>query len=105
AGAREAAYVLLRLPLELKELFREWLATHFPDRAKRVMSVLSAMHGGRDYNPAFGARQRGSGPFAELIALRFRQSLHRNGLNQRGKLAMRTDLFRPPRHGAQLRLI
>ena len=95
AGARNAGYVLLRLPLELKELFREWLATEFPDRAKRVIRVLQSMHGGRDYTSEFGMRQRGSGPYADQIATRFRLALKRLGMNERG-LKLRTDLFQKP---------
>jgi DNA repair photolyase len=105
AGATEAGYVLLRLPLELKELFREWLAAEFPGRAKRVISLLKSMHGGRDYTPEFGLRQRGSGPYAEQIALRFRLASKRLGLNQR-RLQLRSDLFEPPvPPGSQLRLL
>jgi DNA repair photolyase len=105
AGARDAGYVLLRLPLELKELFREWLATEFPDRAKRVISILQSMHGGRDYTPEFGMRQRGSGPYAEQIAARFRLAMKRLGMNERG-LKLRTDLFKPPvPSGGQLQLL
>jgi DNA repair photolyase len=95
AGATEAGYVLLRLPLELKELFREWLATEFPDRAGRVINTLRSMHGGKDYVAAFGIRQRGQGPYAEQIATRFRLAVKRLGLNQR-HLKLRTDLFRRP---------
>ncbi len=105
AGATEAGFVLLRLPLELKDLFREWLQTDHPDRAKRVISLLRSMHGGRDYVATFGHRQRGSGPFAEQIAARFRLSLRRLSLNQR-TLRLRTDLFRPPGgRGSQLQLL
>lgn len=105
AGAREAGYVLLRLPLELKELFREWLATDHPDRAGKVINILRSMHGGRDYVSAFGHRQRGSGPYADQIASRFRLALRRLGLNQRS-LKLRTDLFAPPvRAGTQLKLL
>jgi DNA repair photolyase len=105
AGAREAGYVLLRLPLELKDVFREWLATEYPDRARRVISVLQSMHGGRDYVAAFGHRQRGSGPYAEQIALRFRLALKRLGLNQR-RLTLDTSQFvRPVPKGAQMSLI
>lgn len=104
-GAESAAYVMLRLPLELKDLFREWLATEFPDRANRVIKLLRSMHGGRDYVPAFGHRQRGSGPFADLIAQRFRKALDRLELNTR-KDRLRTDLFRRPTAlGGQLRLL
>jgi DNA repair photolyase len=105
AGAREAGWVLLRLPLELKELFREWLTTEFPDRAGRVINVLRSMHGGRDYVAAFGVRQRGQGPYAEQIALRFRLATKRLGLNER-HLKLRTDLFRRPvPQGGQLSLL
>ncbi len=62
AGASEAGYVLLRLPLEIKDLFREWLASEFPDRANRVIHLLQSMHGGKDYIAEFGHRQKGSGP-------------------------------------------
>lgn len=95
AGAREAGYVMLRLPLELKDIFREWLATDHPDRAQRVMHLLQSMHGGRDYTAEFGLRQKGVGPYAQQIALRFRLALRRLGLNER-RLKLRTDLFRPP---------
>ncbi len=95
AGASEAGYVLLRLPLELKELFREWLATEFPDRADRVINLMRSMHGGKDYVPAWGLRQRGSGPYAAQIGLRFRLAVKRLGLNERN-LKLRTDLFRRP---------
>ena len=105
AGAAEAGYVLLRLPLELKELFREWLETDYPDRAQRVMALLRSMHGGRDYVAAFGHRQRGSGPYAEQIGARFRLACRRLGLNER-TLRLRTDLFRRPvPPGGQLELL
>ena len=105
AGAREAGYVLLRLPLELKELFREWLETDFPDRAKRVISLLRSMHGARDYVATFGHRQRGSGPYAEQIGARFRLAMGRLGMTRR-HLALRTDLFqRPVAPGTQLTLL
>jgi DNA repair photolyase len=105
AGATEAGYVLLRLPLELKELFREWLATEFPDRASRVISILRSMHGGKDYVSEFGVRQRGNGPYAEQIGARFRLAAKRLGLNER-HLQLRTDLFqRPVAAGGQLPLL
>ncbi len=104
SGAREAGYVMLRLPLELKDIFREWLATDHPDRAQRVLHLLQSMHGGRDYTSEFGLRQKGAGPYAQQIAMRFRLALQRLGLNQR-RLALRTDLFRPPAgRGRQLSL-
>jgi DNA repair photolyase len=95
AGARKAGYVLLRLPLELKEIFREWLATEFPDRAQRVLSVLQSMHGGKDYVADFGLRQRGRGPYADQIAKRFRLALKRLGLNI-DRQDLRCDLFQAP---------
>lgn len=94
-GVSEAGYVLLRLPLEIKELFREWLAEVAPDRASRVIKILQSMHGGKDYVSTFGQRQRGNGPYADQIAQRFRLALKRNGLN-RERLKLRTDLFEPP---------
>ncbi|MCB1483327.1 MAG: PA0069 family radical SAM protein [Hyphomicrobiaceae bacterium] len=104
AGAREAGYVMLRLPLEIKELFREWLAEAFPDRAERILGLLRAMHGGEDYISAFGHRQRGSGAYANQIALRFRLARKRLGLENE-RLGLRTDLFaRPFARGQQLGL-
>jgi DNA repair photolyase len=105
AGATEAGYVLLRLPLELKELFREWLATELPERASRAINILRSMHGGKDYTPEWGIRQRGLGPYAEQIGARFRLAVKRLGLNAR-TLKLRTDLFRRPTPiGGQLPLL
>jgi len=105
AGAREAGYVLLRLPLELKEIFREWLATEFPDRAQRVLGLLQSMHGGKDYVAEFGLRQRGSGPYADQIARRFRLALKRLGFNTE-RQSLRCDLFQAPvLAGQQMQLI
>lgn len=95
AGAAQAGYVMLRLPLELKALFREWLASAFPDRADRVISLLQSMHGGRDYVAEFGHRQKGSGPYAEQIGLRFRLATRRLELNTRRE-ELRADLFKRP---------
>ena len=95
AGAGEAGYVLLRLPLEIKTLFREWLDEHQPGRAARVIKILQSMHGGHDYHSAFGMRQKGSGPYAVQIAQRFRLAKRRLGLGEE-RLALRTDLFRRP---------
>lgn len=104
-GVKAAGYVLLRLPLELKELFREWLEAEFPDRAKRVISILQSMHGGKDYISEFGIRQRGTGPFSDLIAQRFRKASQRHDLNRRDLYRLRTDLFTPPtRIGGQMPL-
>jgi DNA repair photolyase len=105
AGASEASYVLLRLPLEIKELFREWLQTEFPNRAAHAINILRSMHGGKDYTPEWGVRQRGRGPYAEQIALRFRLAAKRLGLNERVN-KLRTDLFQHPvPQGGQLRLL
>ena len=105
AGAREAGYVLLRLPLEIKELFREWLRTEFPNRAAHAINILRSMHGGKDYTPEWGVRQRGRGPYAEQIGLRFRLAVKRLGFNE-WTPRLRTDLFRHPvLQGGQLRLL
>lgn len=102
AGAAEAGYVLLRLPNEIKELFREWLVEEFPDRADRVIHLMQSMHGGRDYRAEFGLRQKGSGPYAQQISARFRLALKRLGYNE-ARVALRTDLFkRPQAKGSQL---
>ncbi len=95
AGASGAGYVLLRLPLEISGLFQEWLQEEFPDKAKKVMALVRGTRGGKDYVSAWGERQTGTGPYAELIARRFAIAAARYGLNgERGRL--RTDLFEPP---------
>ncbi|MEN5059628.1 PA0069 family radical SAM protein [Luteimonas sp. TWI1416] len=94
AGADSAGYVLLRLPHELKTLWREWLDLHYPDRAQHVMSLLQQLHGGRDYDSRFGHRMRGQGPFADLLAQRFARARRALGF---GRLPpLRTDLFVAP---------
>lgn len=100
AGATAAGYVLLRVPLELEALVREWLETHFPDRANHVFNLLMAMHDEQAYRSAFGQRQKGKGAHARLIADRFRLACARLGLN-RGSLALRTDLFVRPHTDAR----
>ncbi len=82
AGARAAGYVLLRLPHELKDIWREWLALHYPDRAGHVMSLVRQMRGGKDYDSAFGRRMRGQGPFADLLAARFSKAHRRLGFGR-----------------------
>lgn len=94
AGARSAGYVLLRLPHEIRELFGDWLAQRFPDRAEHVLSLIRQMHDGRNYDPSFGKRMRGEGVFAQLLARRFALAQARFGLDRLPPL--RTDLFRPP---------
>ena len=104
AGARHASYTVLRLPREVSELFRDWLARHFPDRAARIMGKVRELHGGRDYDPAWGRRMKGEGVLAQLIARRFRLAVARAGLD-RPLPPLRCDLFRvPPRAGDQLAL-
>jgi len=104
AGATSAGYTLLRLPLEIKDLFREWLEAHAPDRAKHVMSLIRSMRGGKDYDATWGTRMRGTGPYASLIAQRFAIATRRLGLN-RSRSSLDTSKFRhPPRSGDQLTL-
>jgi DNA repair photolyase len=95
AGARAANTIPLRLPLEVADLFRDWLAATFPDRAARVMGRVRELHGGRDYDPEFGKRMRGQGLWAELIHRRADLARKRLGLDE-GLPALRTDLFAPP---------
>ena len=95
AGAESAAYVMLRLPYELRELFPQWLATHVPDRAEHVLSLLRQMHGGQLYRAEFGSRMRGRGPIAEMIAQRFALACRRLGLNRTPR-TLRSDLFTAP---------
>jgi DNA repair photolyase len=94
-GAGSAGYVLLRLPHEVEPLFVEWLRAHYPDRAPHVLSLLKQLHGGAVYDSSFGSRQRGSGPFAALLAARFEKARRRYGLTRETVLA--TDKFVPPR--------
>jgi DNA repair photolyase len=82
AGATSAMYVTLRLPLEIKDLFREWLADARPERAARVMSLIRQTRGGRDYDPDWSQRMKGTGPVAELIAARFKAAIKRYGLDR-----------------------
>ena len=105
AGARWAGYVLLRLPFEVKDVFREWLAAHRPDRAEHVMSLVRQMRGGKDYDSSFGRRMCGSGPLAELLRSRFQVACRRLGLGSGRHQPADTGLFRPPppkREGPQL---
>jgi DNA repair photolyase len=104
AGASHANSIPLRLPLEVAGLFQDWLQAHVPDRAARVMGRVRELHGGRDYDPAFGLRMTGQGLWAELIAKRADLARKRLGLDA-GLPALRCDLFRlPPRAGDQLTL-
>ena len=97
AGAGSAGYVLLRLPHEVKILFREWLAEHYPDRAKHVMSLINQTRGGKDYDAEFGLRMVGSGPYAELLRTRFELARRKCGFDSaRDRYELDVSLFRPP---------
>jgi len=98
AGAREAGYVLLRLPLEVKGLFEDWLDTHYPLKARRVMGAIFQSRGGKAYDAAWGERMRGTGPIADLIERRFAIALRKHGLGRESRPGLRADLFRPPGH-------
>jgi DNA repair photolyase len=97
AGATAAGYVLLRLPYEVKDLFREWLAEHHPLRAKHVMSLVNDARGGRDNDPNFGSRMKGTGPLAELLKQRFKVACRRLGLNSLRSFDFDTAAFVAPR--------
>ncbi len=108
AGAREAGYIVLRLPLELRDMFREWLQVHFPDRLKRSVSLVQSMRDGKDYEAAWGRRMAGSGPYAWMIGRRFEMAEQRLGYNAT-PIRLRSDLFVKPslpanETGAQLSL-
>jgi DNA repair photolyase len=104
AGALSAGYVALRLPLEIKDLFRQWLEISLPDRASRVMSLVRQMRGGRDYDPQWGKRMKGEGPIADMIGQRFRIARRRFGLD-RSLPPLDVSQFRiPPKPGDQMDL-
>ncbi len=94
-GAREAGYVMLRLPLELRDMFQDWLAVHFPDRLRHVMTLVAATRRGKAYDARWGERMTGTGPFAWMIGRRFELAIARNGFSKE-RLQLRTDLFKPP---------
>ncbi len=99
-GVRHAGYVLLRLPLEVRDLFREWLIANFPDRYRHVFKLIRDMRGGKDYNSTFGKRMTGSGPIAWMIGRRFEIACERLGFNTT-KVKITTEHFRPPRPAAE----
>ncbi len=107
AGASSAFYMMLRLPWELKDLFVDWLNVHFPDRARRVLARLGDLRGGagahRLNDPRYHTRMKGQGKWAELLRMRFDVASRRLGYGQ-GRVALRTDLFRPPGHDGQMAL-
>jgi len=100
AGVKEAGYVLLRLPLEVRDLFREWLMTNYPDRYRHVFKLIRDMRGGKDYDSTWGRRMKGSGPYAWMLGRRFEMACEKLGLNTK-KVPLTTAHFRPPRPGAQ----
>jgi DNA repair photolyase len=104
AGATHAGYVLLRLPLEVADLFRQWLDTHMPDRAAHVMSLVQGTRGGRDNTSAFGERMRGTGTWAQLLRDRFRLACRKHGLAVGYGLRLDTTHFRPPSLSGQMDL-
>ena len=105
AGARTAGYTLLRLPLELKALFKEWLEEHAPRKASHVLSLVAQCHGGRIYDSAWSKRMTGGGPYAAMLAARFNRACRRIGFDARTNDLLDTTLFRPPpQKGDQLAL-
>jgi DNA repair photolyase len=104
AGAGEAGYVLLRLPHDLKDLMRDWLVDHYPDKLNHVFTLLQEARGGKDYDANWSTRQSGVGPYAWMLGRRFETTCERLGLNKRN-LRLRTDLFKvPPKEMGQLSL-
>jgi DNA repair photolyase len=104
-GVKNAGYVLLRLPLEIGDLFTEWLKANCPDRAARVLSLMRSARGGKLYDAKWGERMRGDGPYAWMIGRRFELAAKRLGLNE-SSVELRTDLFTPPSlPGQQLSLL
>jgi DNA repair photolyase len=95
AGAREAGYTLLRLPLELRDIFREWLLVNYPDKLKHAMSLIQSTRGGKDYDSTWGRRMAGSGPYAWMIGRRFEIAAKKLGYREEGE-RLRLDLFHPP---------
>jgi len=106
-GAGAAGYILLRLPLEIASLFEEWLQTHYPGKARHVMSLIRQSRGGKAYQAEWGTRMRGTGAYAEMLRVRFEKAIHRLGLDQRRE-AWQLDCSRfraPGKAGAQLSLL
>lgn len=104
AGAKYAGYVLVRLPYEVKDLFKEWLVNHYPDRADHVMSLIMQMRGGKEYDSTFGRRMRGEGNFANLLSTRFRLACKRFKLNEIPSPELKTNLFKKPNLTPQMGL-
>ena len=104
AGADAASWIMLRLPREVSALWQEWLAEHEPGRAAKVMARLREMHGGRDYDPRWGHRMRGEGPYAQMIAQRFKAACKRLGLAISTQPLSTAHFTPPPQPGDQLSL-
>jgi DNA repair photolyase len=99
-----ASWIMLRLPLEVADLWQAWLAEHYPARVGKVMGLLRDMHGGAVYSADWHRRMRGTGPYAEIVARRFDLAVRRLGLETE-QPPLRCDLFRPPAQvGDQLSL-
>lgn len=104
AGISQAGYVMLRLPQEVRDVFRQWLLTHYPERYRHVMSLIKEMRGGKDYDAEWGKRMRGAGPYAWMVGRRFEKAIKRLGIGQ-ARVDLTTDLFTPPsQKNAQLSL-
>lgn len=99
AGVKEAGYVLLRLPLEVRDLFHEWVRANYPDRADKVINIIRETQGGKDYDSRWFTRGRGTGPYAWLIGRRFQMACERLGLNTTRR-ELTTEHFRPPQPGS-----
>lgn len=97
AGAQHASYTLVRLPYEVKDLFKEWLAKHFPERAAHVMNIIRQMRNGKEYDASFGKRMRGEGEYANLLAARFQLACKRFKLNAQPAAILNTALFKLPK--------
>lgn len=104
AGAYRASYIVVRLPHEVAPLFRQWLNAHFPDRAARVMSIIQDMRGGRDNDPNFATRMKGTGVWAELIRARFKRAVRAYGLDA-PPVDLDCSQFTPPERDGQMRLL
>jgi len=103
AGIRSAAYVMLRLPHEVKVLFQEWLDAHYPLKARHIMNIVRDMRGGKEYDSRFGKRQVGEGAYAELFAQRFRLKCKKLGINGRS-VPLETSLFKRPGETEQMEM-
>ncbi|MCG6877391.1 MAG: PA0069 family radical SAM protein [Betaproteobacteria bacterium] len=105
AGASSAGYIVIRLPHELKGIFKDWLEHHYPLRAERIMARIRDLRGGRENDPRFGARMKGTGEYAELIRRRFERACRKLGLSEGGRTGLDTSAFRVPGQSTQLPLL